>query len=646
MKKLFLLILIVGLQITFSQSKSDKKNISNKWEALKTSSELGLHGERINLLRQNRLNFMLAGEYLINGFENKPGSHPWQGEHIGKWLHSSILSIQNQTILNKNADWRTEKLKNNKEKIDKLVNRLLATQLENGYMGTYAEENRFMKMLENKSMSMVGSDMGFLKFGWDVWTHRYNLYGLLTYEKYYPNKKVIDACRKMGDLLIEVFGEGKADITKYGTRQGISSMTILESIVMLYERTLDKKYLDFAEHLVKVSEQNSKLRLMGNMLERGSVVNSGDGKAYQLMANLLGYLRLYRCTGKEKYLTTVLNGWEQIKDKHILVSGGPWSRHTDYNGNKECFAHKDAFHPEKIFVEGCSDATWVQLNIHLHEFTGDSKYFNEAEQTIINEVYRHQDIDGYKFAYYTIPNENKTQHNPFYHCCGSSEPRGMEMYSNNLVGTIDGALSINTLFPASIKLSDEFGGGSMKISGNFPYTNKTTFNLNVDIKKKFKVEFRIPANSKLNAVLVNNKQVKYIKNNRGKYEINGSWKKGDMIDINYQFNLKAHEEIGEEGKRWVAFSYGPLALAEKLNSKNDFSIDRDKFNRMAGSKLVRPEPFINLDTKNKNVLLDKLIPIEGSQARFKIAESDIELMPYYKTASNYSGPRTYFYLGN
>ena len=191
----------------------------------------------------------------------------------------------------------TEKLKNNKEDINKLVNRLLATQLENGYMGTYAEENRFMKMLENKSMSMEGSDMGSLKFGWDVWTHRYNLYGLLTYEKYYPSKKVIDACRKMGDLLIEVFGEGKADITKYGTRQGISSMTILESIVMLYERTLDKKYLDFAEHLVKISEQNNKLRLMGNMLEKGSVVNSGDGKAYQLMANLLGYLRLYRCTG-------------------------------------------------------------------------------------------------------------------------------------------------------------------------------------------------------------------------------------------------------------------------------------------------------------------------------------------------------------
>ena len=635
MKKLFLLILIIGIQITYAQIESDKKIIPNKWKALKTSSELGVHGERINLFRQNRLKFMLSGDFLINGFEHRPGSHSWQGEHIGKWLHSSILSIQNQTILNKSTDWRDEKLKKNKEDIDKLVDRLLSTQLENGYMGTYAEKNRFMKILESGSMG-----------GWDVWTHRYNLYGLLTYEKYYANKKVIDACRKMGDLLIEVFGEGKADITKYGTRQGISSMTILESIVMLYERTLDKKYLDFAEHLVKISEQNNKLRLMGNMLENGSVVNSGDGKAYQLMANLLGYLSLYRCTGKEKYLTTVLNAWEQIKDKHILVSGGPWSRHTDYNGNKECFAHKDAFHPEKIFVEGCSDATWVQLNIHLHEFTGDSKYFNEAEQTMVNEVYRHQDIDGYKFAYYTIPNENKTQHNPFYHCCASSEPRGMEMYSNNLAGAINGVLSINTLFPARIKLSNEFGGGNLEISGNFPYANKTTFNLNVDFKKKFKVEFRMPANTSLNSVLVNNKQVKFIRNQRGKYEINGSWKKGDMIEINYQFNLKVHEEIGEEGKRWVAFSYGPLALAEKLNSKNDFSIDRDQFNRTVGSKLVRPEPFININAKNKNVLLDKLIPIEGSQSRFKIAESDIELMPYYKTASNYSGPRTYFYLGD
>jgi len=96
----------------------------------------------------------------------------------------------------------------------------------------------------------------------------------------------------MADLLIETFGKGKADLTRYGTRRGISATTLLESIVMLYERTGDRKYLDFAGHIVAMSEANPKLRLMGNMLEKGSVVKSGDGKAYQLMANLLGYARL------------------------------------------------------------------------------------------------------------------------------------------------------------------------------------------------------------------------------------------------------------------------------------------------------------------------------------------------------------------
>ena len=38
------------------------------------------------------------------------------------------------------------------------------------------------------------------------------------------------------------------------------------------------------------------------------------------------------------------------------------------------------------------------------------------------------------------------------------------------------------------------------------------------------------------------------------------------------------KKLGKKGKD-AAFTYGPLALAEKLNSKNDFSIDRDQFNR-------------------------------------------------------------------
>ena len=110
------------------------------------------------------------------------------------------------------------------------------------------------------------------------------------------------------------------------------------------------KYLDFAEHIVAMSDNNPGLRLMDAMLNHETVVKPGEGKGYQLMANLLGYLRLYRCTGNEKYLQTVVNGWEEINEKHKLVTGGPWTRKMPYNGNMECFAHTEDFNPEKVVV--------------------------------------------------------------------------------------------------------------------------------------------------------------------------------------------------------------------------------------------------------------------------------------------------------
>ena len=108
---------------------------------------------------------------------------------------------------------------------------------------------------------------------------------------------------------------------------------------------------------------------------------------------------------KSEYLRTAVNGWNEIRTKHLLVTGGPWTRHTDYNGNRECFARTEDFDPWAISVEGCCDTTWIQLCLHLFETIGESQYLDAAEATLYNSLHGHQHADGIQWCYYTAPNE-------------------------------------------------------------------------------------------------------------------------------------------------------------------------------------------------------------------------------------------------
>jgi DUF1680 family protein len=297
-----------------------------------------------------------------------------------------------------------------------------------------------------------------------------------------------------------------------------------------------------------------------------------------------------------------------------------------YNGNKECFAHQEAFNPEKIVVEGCCDATWIQLNIHLFEFTGEAKYFEEAEVTLINSVYGHQYSDGIEWCYYTQPNELNPPYVTNFHCCGSSEPRGMEMYSSHLAGVLHGNLSINTLSPSTIALSSQFGGGNMKIESGFPLEESSKIIFNLQETKEFTAEFRMPSNTSILQVTVNDKKLEVKQNERGFFECRQTWKRGDVMTIQYKYELKAHIQDGEAGKRWVAFTYGPIALAQKITEMPD------------------AEPLYDLAFKGPLDIVEMLSRSSNSGMEFNIKGTDITLIPYYQTGSKESGPKTYFKL--
>src|SRR5580704_47666 len=127
----------------------------------------GWVGTRMAVNESNRLAAMDV-DRLLEGYRKRPGRQTWDGEHVGKWLHAATLAWVNTG---------DPKLR---ERLDYIAAELVKCQLPDGYLGTYLPEKRWTE--------------------WDVWAHKYNLIGLLTYMHYTGNMKPMPTCRRMADL--------------------------------------------------------------------------------------------------------------------------------------------------------------------------------------------------------------------------------------------------------------------------------------------------------------------------------------------------------------------------------------------------------------------------------------------------------------
>ncbi len=253
----------------------------------------GYLGVRVANNEKNRL-LGVNEEELLGGFRQRPGKQAWIGEHVGKWLHAATLAWANTG----DAALRT--------KLDRVVTELLKTQEADGYLGTYTPDKRFGLF--------PGSD-------WDVWVHKYNLIGLLTYYQHTQTPAALEASRKIGDLLISTFGPGKKSIISAGTHVGMAATSVLEPMVLLYRMTGDERYLNFARTIVSAWDEPNGPKIITTLTTEKRVDKTANGKAYEMTSNLVGLCELARATGERRYLEPVINAWEDIVANHLYITG-------------------------------------------------------------------------------------------------------------------------------------------------------------------------------------------------------------------------------------------------------------------------------------------------------------------------------------
>jgi len=497
----------------------------------------GLIGERMKANLEARL-LRLDVAPLLEGFQKRPGKQDWIGEHAGKFLHAA------------GNTWAYTGNEALRARMDGLVKDLIAAQLPDGYLGTYLEAARWKS--------------------WDVWVHKYDLIGLLTYYGVTGEKSALDAARKIGDLLCKTFGEGEGqrDIIAAGTHVGMAATSVLEPMCMLYRYTGENRYLDFCRYITRAYDGPKGPKIIRSLTETGSVAKTANGKAYEMLSNVVGLCDLYRLTGDETFLKPALAAWKDIVANRLYVTGtSSYGEHFRGDGDLPGSGNVG---------EMCVTVTWMQLNWQLLRLTGEAQYADELERTVFNALLGAQHPGEGGICYFA-PLVGRKGYSTVAHgvqgvnCCISSGQRGISLVPQFVWGTLNGGIAIMLYAPGEAVIPVIAGGKEIKVTvkseTKFPADGSVTLTLKLDADAAFPVYLRFPSWGRGISVNVTGDKTRVAGAQalaiRGRFhKIERTWKNGDKIEFNIGMPMVL--QVLQGGKSYpnnVAIQRGPQVLA-------------------------------------------------------------------------------------
>lgn len=505
-------------------------------------SSVNLDQQQMKGYLGNRMNRNLVARLLkideigvLDGYLERPGHHPWAGEHVGKYLETAANV------------WRNTGNQQLKKQMDQIMFQLINSQLPDGYLGTYIQDDYWTS--------------------WDVWSHKYNLYGLLAYYKNTGYEPALDACKKIGNLLCATFGNkpGQLDIILAGTHIGMAATSVLDPMVELFKYTGDKKYLNFCYYILDAWEQPNGPKIISTLMNKGKVTNVGNGKAYEMLSNFVGIANLYSVSGDDKLLKSVLIAWKDIVSNRLYITGTT-SSHEYFQENQILPAGSNA-----NMGEGCVTTTWIQLNQSLFNITGKIEYLDQIEKSIYNHLLAAENPVTGCVSYYTSLMDQKP-YNCEITCCTSSVPRGIALIPYFGFGKLNGIPTLLLYETAKYQTSvitkeNKTIPLTVQVESKYPDYGQTSIVLNGFQKGTFSFTLRLPKWASAYTATIGNQTYK---GNANEYLVlERNWKSGDRINITFEIaTIVLDGGISYPGQ--ISYQRGAqiLAFDSKINSKD------------------------------------------------------------------------------
>ena len=473
-----------------------------------------------------------------------------EGDEQYKWWNSETQSnwwdgyIRNALLLND-----TKAI----EKIKKYIDRILATQDADGYLGIYDKELRYHFNAENG----------------ELWSKATLYRGLLAYYEYTHDQKVWNALLKAVDNVMLNYPINQSDPFNVGNgfSGGVAhGLTFTDVLDKMYQLTDNKKYWDYASFLFLnfsnnySSEKDVQLK---NIFDPTYRLQSHGAHTYEHMRPLTVTAYSTGNTELQKALAIYLT---RIKNATTLTGGAIGD---EWIGGRTA-------NSTTIGYEYCSLHELMNSYTVLLQKSGDIKYAAEAENIFYNAAQGSRDPDHSCIAYLKTDNSyemmgtkngeveagrNQTRykyspaHQDVAVCCNPLAGRITPYFiQSSWMKETDTSLAATLLAPTVVNTTVKNISLKIEEITQYPYQNNFIFKITVERDVRFLFKIRKP--DWLQSIRTKEKY----SIEDGYILINRTFKTNDQVALEFVTDVAIREDINHE----KFFTYGELFFAKPI----------------------------------------------------------------------------------
>jgi DUF1680 family protein len=335
---------------------------------------------------------------------------------------------------------------------------------------------------------------------------------------------------------------------------------------------------------------------------------------------VIGAARRYELSQDERFHDVASFFWWEVTGARAYVTGG--------TSNDEGWLVEPARLGEELkksssTAECCCAYNMLKLTRKLYQWTGDPRYFDYYERTLINHRIAAIDRKTGATQYFlsVFPGAWKTfgTEDDSFWCCTGSGAEEFSKLNDSIYFHDSDALYVSLFVPSELTWKEK--GLKLRQETASPASPTTSLTILAASPVRMPVHIRIPYWVGPDAsVKVNGVDVGAVPSPGSYFTIARTWESGDRIEIHLPMYL--HKEVMPDEPTMQAFLYGPQVLAAKLGTEG---LSKDLIIGTQGPDVqknpLQTPPLTGAGTD----LSTWLKPVSGESLTFRTAASGRQL---------------------